>query len=80
VVIDITQQLSLRYLDVTETSYDSSQDDLIAIGEASKILGVSVQTLRRWEREGRINCYRTVMNHRRYRRGDIEQILGTASS
>jgi excisionase family DNA binding protein len=75
VVIDITRQLSLRYLDVTETSYDSSQD-LIAIGEASKILGVSVQTMRRWEREGRINCYRTLANHRRYRRNEIEQMLG----
>lgn len=27
-------------------------DDLVTIGEASKLKGVSIDTLRRWEREG----------------------------
>ncbi|WP_146192811.1 MerR family transcriptional regulator, partial [Sulfoacidibacillus thermotolerans] len=29
-------------------------DRLATIGEASKILGVSISTLRRWEKEGRL--------------------------
>nr|WP_219930681.1 MerR family DNA-binding transcriptional regulator [Sulfoacidibacillus thermotolerans] len=29
-------------------------DRLVTIGEASKVLGVSITTLRRWEKEGRL--------------------------
>lgn len=39
---------------------------LISIGKASEILGVSIQTLRRWESEGKITSERTATNHRRY--------------
>ena len=41
-------------------------DRLIAIGEASKALGVSITTLRRWEAEGKLIPERTVAGHRRY--------------
>jgi len=33
-------------------------DRLLRIGEASKVLGVSITTLRRWEKEGKIKPYR----------------------
>jgi putative resolvase len=36
------------------------------IGEASKTLGVSITTLRRWEVEGKLMPERTVSGHRRY--------------
>lgn len=39
---------------------------LVSIGKASEILGVSIQTLRRWESEGKITSERTLKNHRRY--------------
>ena len=39
---------------------------LVGIGKAAKLLGVSVQTLRRWEREGRITSERTRGGQRRY--------------
>lgn len=32
----------------------------------SKILGVSVKTLQRWDREGRLKAYRTPSNRRYY--------------
>jgi len=43
----------------------------VSIGEAARILGVSVSTLRRWDREGKISSTRTTGNQRRY---DIRSI------
>lgn len=45
----------------------------ISIGKASNILGVSKDTLRRWEKDGKIQSQRTVKGHRRY---DEEILLG----
>ena len=42
--------------------------DLVSVGEAATLLGVSVSTLRRWEREGKLAPERTLGGHRRYRR------------
>ena len=39
---------------------------LVAIGEASQVLGVSIVTLRRWEAAGKLIPERTVAGHRRY--------------
>jgi len=39
---------------------------LVSISEAADVLGVSVTTLRRWEREGKIKSGRTHAGHRRY--------------
>ena len=41
-------------------------DGFIGIGAAAKALGVSISTLRRWEREGRIQAEYTKGGHRRY--------------
>lgn len=38
----------------------------VAIGVASKALGVSIATLRRWEADGRIVAERTAGGQRRY--------------
>ncbi len=35
------------------------------MGEAADAIGVSVDTLRRWDRAGKIQSYRTERNHRR---------------
>jgi len=39
---------------------------LITIGEASEILGVSISTLRRWDKAGRLEPEKTASGHRRY--------------
>jgi excisionase family DNA binding protein len=44
---------------------------LVGIGEAAKAFGVSIATLRRWEREGRITPQRTLGGQRRY---DLAQL------
>ena len=38
----------------------------VGIGEAAQLLGVSVSTLRRWDREGKVSSVRTSGNQRRY--------------
>ncbi len=49
--------------------------DYISIGTAAAILGVSVVTLRRWEKLGKLVCgFRTFGNHRRYKKHDIYKI------
>jgi len=45
---------------------------MISIGEAAIKSGVHQQTLRRWEKIGKITCHKTPGGHRRY---DLDQIL-----
>jgi excisionase family DNA binding protein len=50
---------------------------LIPISEAAKLLGVYADTLRRWEREGKIKPRRTSGNLRRYDTLIFAPILST---
>jgi len=47
-----------------------------SIGQAAKELGVSRDTLRRWEKSGKITVERTVKGHRRY---NLATLLGAQS-
>lgn len=47
---------------------------LLPIGEAARMLGVSVDTIRRWEAEGHITSTRTLGNQRRFDLAEIERI------
>ena len=44
--------------------------------EFAKKLGVSVETLRRWDRSGKLSAKRTVSNHRYYTEDDLMIALG----
>lgn len=47
--------------------------DLITIGQASKMIGASIQTLRRWDKTGKLLSVRkTKTGHRYFRKKDIE--------
>jgi excisionase family DNA binding protein len=46
--------------------YDGDMDNLVSIGKAAKILGVSEITLRRWDAEGKLPSIKTEGGHRRY--------------
>ncbi|MFX0064455.1 MAG: recombinase family protein [Candidatus Hermodarchaeota archaeon] len=47
----------------------------LTIGETSKRLGVCIKTLRRWDKGGKIHCYRTPGGHRRFAIVEIERII-----
>ncbi len=55
--------------------FKKSKDTLKSISETSKILGVNKDTLRRWEKTGRIQSIRTPGGHRRYSSNSIKNIL-----
>ena len=44
---------------------------MLTINEASNLLGVSISTLRRWEKSGKIKSERTIGGHRRYNKISI---------
>jgi molybdopterin-binding protein len=51
-----------------------------SIGEAAKTLGVSVDTLRRWDRQGRIKTERDEGNRRIVPASEIERLRGEPGS
>ncbi|HKM92736.1 MAG TPA: MerR family transcriptional regulator [Prolixibacteraceae bacterium] len=51
--------------------------DYLTLAEASKIIGKSKETLRRWDKEGILNAVREpVSNYRVYRKSDVQTLLG----
>ncbi|KPJ70945.1 hypothetical protein AMJ51_00510 [Microgenomates bacterium DG_75] len=48
----------------------------IPIGDAAKYLGVSRDTLRRWEKAGRIKAHRSPTNRRYYTKEQLDQVIG----
>lgn len=46
----------------------------VGIGEAAQILGVTVETVRRWERAGKIKSQRTPNGHRRFDSGQLGKV------
>ena len=54
--------------------------ELVSIGEAARYYGVSVATVRRWERLGKLKPYcRTLGNHRRYKLNEENRITNYLS-
>ena len=47
----------------------------MTIGEAAKYLGVSRDTLRRWEKAGKISAVRSPTNRRFYTKKQLEEVL-----
>ena len=51
-------------------------DKLLSVGKVAKLLGVSIDTLRRWDAAGRLQSIRSgPRGHRFYRQSDIDQYL-----
>src|SRR3989344_5655150 len=50
--------------------------DLLSIGEASEYLGISIDTLRRWEKKGRIEPFRSPGGHRYFDKKTLDDLFG----
>ena len=50
----------------------------LTIREAADLLNVHPETLRRWDRTGRLTTSRTPTGHRRYRRADLDALMAEA--
>jgi excisionase family DNA binding protein len=55
--------------------------EYLTIGEAAELLGVSVWTLRNWDRTGKMKSHRHPVNgYRLYRREDLAALLSRVRS
>lgn len=56
-------------------------DQLLSIGETAKLLGVSIQTLRRWDTKGTLKSFRTGLRGKRfYKQEEIKIFLNDLSA
>ncbi|HUG28889.1 MAG TPA: helix-turn-helix domain-containing protein, partial [Candidatus Limnocylindria bacterium] len=53
----------------------SLDPDWIGLSAASRVLGVSPATLRRWSDAGRLRVFTTPGGHRRFSRSALERLL-----
>lgn len=53
----------------------ANNKDVVAIGEAARLLGISQDTLRRWDKSGKLPSVKSVGGHRLYSRFQIELYL-----
>jgi molybdopterin-binding protein len=53
-------------------------DEGVLLGAAARAIGVSPDTLRRWERAGKLHTSRDSANRRRVSRREIERLSGNA--
>ncbi len=56
-----------------------SGEPLLKAADAAHALGISLDTLRRWDREGRIRVVRDPGNRRLVPRGEVERLSGRVS-
>ena len=57
------------------TRLASRDPDWVGLSEASRVLGVSPATLRRWSDAGRLRVFTTPGGHRRFSRSALERLL-----
>jgi molybdopterin-binding protein len=60
---------------MVESSILRSMPDSYRIGEAARLLGVRVETLRRWERDGKIRTARTAGGQREVPADEVARLL-----
>ncbi len=52
------------------------QEEFLSIGKVAKRLGVSTQTIRRWQKDGKIQELRSPTNRRLYSVREVQRIMG----
>ncbi len=64
---------------LTSINASDSEEQWLSIGQAAEILGVSVDTLRRWEKAKKIKAYRSPSNRRIYHRDELSHIYASST-
>jgi excisionase family DNA binding protein len=59
-----------------EDKKDPKQSPVLSAGEVAREFGVDPKTVTRWAKAGKLKSVRTLGGHRRFKREDIEAILG----
>lgn len=54
---------------------DKEKAKWVTIGKAAKYIGVSPDTLRRWEKRGKIKAFRSPTNRRYYTKKQLKQVM-----
>ena len=62
----------------TRSRADRPLPERLPLGEASRLLGVDPDTLRRWADEGRVPAFTTPGGHRRFERRALERLVAAA--
>ncbi|PZE84169.1 helix-turn-helix domain-containing protein [Curtobacterium sp. MCBD17_032] len=55
-------------------SNSQSEGQVLPIGDVAARLGVSIATVRRWERDGKLVAFRTPGNQRRFHEAAVDAI------
>lgn len=55
-------------------THNTPPEELLPIGDVARALGVSVETVRRWDRQGLITSTRTLGGQRRFSRSEVERV------
>ena len=61
-----------------QTKHASPTGEHLPVGAAAALIGISPDTLRRWEKAGRIQSFRTPTGHRRFKRDEVLALLGAS--
>ncbi len=64
----------------TDTVKKTDQEAWLSIGDAAEFLGLSRDTLRRWEKVGKIKVYRSPTNRRIYKQSDLDDVYKARQS
>jgi excisionase family DNA binding protein len=56
-----------------------SPDEVLSPSAVARQFGVTADTIARWADEGKLPFFKTPGGHRRFRRGDVEALLGDAA-
>lgn len=56
-----------------------ANETLIGIKRASEMLGICTDTLRSWDKSGKLIAVKTMGGHRRYRLSDIQKLQGVSA-
>ena len=67
-------RLSPRSLPMQCLGNAASKDEGLLLGEAARAIGVSADTLRRWDRAGKVRTVRDGANRRRVPRAEVERL------